>query len=181
MLAPYKYLDAFDDWDEAVIMLARAWHVDRSMGVPVLPTPEPRPRPCAPGSIVLFVRNRSLSVSHKVRAVPATATGPALLDLVTQELLLPKRVPELDRIVATTISYGLEFAGRPVTDRSLAEQGITEDSTVDLLVSVDLTSHGEILSTWTLRTEQGLAVPDGLTAHDVQAIINGAFTHLRPW
>jgi hypothetical protein len=181
MLAPYKYLNAFDDWDGVATGLASAWRIHRSMGVPVLPTPQQPHRRWHPGVIDVFARNRGLSVSHQINAVPATATGPALLNLLMRDLRLPDHVPELDEVVATRIRYGLEFAGRPVTDRPLTEQGIAKDSTVDLLVSVDLLSHGEVISTWTLRTEQEPAAPNGLTTHDVRAIINGAFGHLRPW
>jgi TIR domain len=181
MLAPHKYLDAFADWDAAVARLARAWNIDRSMGIPVLPTPAQPARPSGADAIEVYVRNRSLSVSHKVPAVPATATGPALLDLISADLKLPDRVSDLDRIVATRTNYLLEFTGRPVTERPLAEQGITDDSTVDLVVSVDLVSDGKTLSTWALRTEDEPIVPAGLTVHEVKAIINGAFSHLRPW
>lgn len=181
MLAPQKYLDAFADWDAAVARLARAWNLDRSMGIPVLPTPTQPSRSGGVGAIDLYVRNQSLSVSHRVPAVPATTTGPALLDLISADLKLPDRVSDLDRIVATRINYLLEFTGRSVTEQPLAEQGITDDSMVDLLVSVDLVSNGKTLSTWTLRTGYGPTVPAGLTGQDVQTIINGALSHLRPW
>ncbi|MGH3971739.1 MAG: toll/interleukin-1 receptor domain-containing protein [Pseudonocardiaceae bacterium] len=77
LLAPRQYLDAVGgDWDELVNELAASWHRDMSVGEPVLPAPQP------PGAdnggiqrtIVLYVRNRALSVAHTV-AVPEESTG----------------------------------------------------------------------------------------------------------
>lgn len=183
ILAPYKYLDAFEDWGTAVAALAKAWHVDRSMVFPVLPTPqpEPRPRPSGSGTATLLVRNNYLSVVHKLRDVSTAETGPALLDLIAWELQLPERVPELDRILDTRLRYELELAGRPLTDQPLAEQGIVADSTIDLLIQVDLLSRGNTLSTWTLRTEPPAVGPDMLTEYQVRAILDRAFRHLKPW
>jgi hypothetical protein len=181
VLAPRKYLDAFGDWDAVVARLAAAWNRDRAVGTPVLPAPMPPELAQLPDSvdtapIVLYLRNRRLSVSH-VFAAPSATTGPELMGQVSAALRLPDGVAELDGLVGTRIRYQLEFAGRPITDQALAEQGVTDGSTIDLLVVVEIAGNGEIISTWIMRT----ALPAGWTPKAVEALIDAAFDHLRPW
>jgi FAD/FMN-containing dehydrogenase len=98
MLAPCRYLDAFDDrsqggarWKGAVGQLVEAWQKDQGFGVPVLPAPNlPEVEALWDGeSICVFIRNRALSVGHKM-LVPAPVSGQELFEQVRTQLALPE-------------------------------------------------------------------------------------------
>jgi hypothetical protein len=92
LLAPRQYLDAAgNNWNDLVNELVTTWLRDRAAGEPVLPAPYPPTTDNGGGerrNIVLYVRNRALSVAHVI-AVPEKSTGFQLLSLVRVTLALP--------------------------------------------------------------------------------------------
>lgn len=189
LLAPRRYLDASsDDWTGVAAALARAWERDCGAYVPVLPAPEP-PAKIDAEPMELYIHNRIiLPVSHVV-TVPKVATGAELPHLVATALRLPTTVAAVADIVGTRFRYAFQFAGRPVADGPLADQGVTNASAVNMLVSVDIISRGELVSSWTLRAEEApdLAgeadprLPAELSRKTLDILIAAAFKHLQPW
>lgn len=184
ILAPRKYLDAFDGWDQVAAKLAGAWNADRAMDLPVLPAPEPLPLPTAV-PIVLYVRNQRLAVLH-VLGVSGVAAGSELPRLVAAALRLPPEVSATEYGVVARICYELRFVGRPLLDRPLVEQGITDGSTIDLIMSIEVFSGGQVRDRWDLRPA-GSACPGAATRSSesvdhlmMELLVDAALDHLRP-
>ncbi len=146
LLAPRHYLDAFDNWTETVNELVATWRRDQAVGGPVLPAPcsatTHRSATTSHGAaqcptIVLYVRNRQLSVAHVI-VVPAAATGQELESLVRAQLALPDVETSVNGAVGTRFDYQLKNAGRqiPADDTPLAQLSITDGAVIDLEVQV---------------------------------------------
>lgn len=182
LLAPRQYLDAVDtNWDELVNELAATWSQDLAVGEPVLPAP------CStatkngvekPSNIIVYVRNRALSVAHVV-AVPAGSTGQDLEGLVRSALALPDVEEKFGGTVGMRFHYQLKNAGKLISSDSkkLAESAIVDGATVDLEVQVE--SFGPTGSSRTITYRQGVST--NLPPAATRALINSAFGHLIPW
>lgn len=181
LLAPRQYLDAFNNWDGLVNELAAIWGRDRAVGVPVLPAPflaatenGDAQRP----NIVLYVRNRALSVAHVI-AVPAESTGWDLESLVRDTLALPDVEEKFDGAVGMRFCYQLKNAGKQILPdgRTLVELHIVDGDTVDLEVQVE--SFGPTGPSLVTTYRKGAST--GLPPATTRSLINFAFGHLIPW
>lgn len=191
LLAPRLYLKAHraDELPAVAGALAETWQRDRAERLPVLPAPEPPDTDAVPPdeAMEVYIRNRGLSVLHTV-LVPATATGAELRKSAGAELRLPTGVPALADIVNTRFDYEYSVDDRPLTDEPLVDQGVTAHRVIDLLVSVAVLSHGDLVSTWTLRGDPtprepapvDSRLPAGLTARTLDTLLAAAFKHLEP-
>lgn len=181
LLAPRQYLDAFDNnWDEFVNELAVTWNRDRAVGEPVLPAPRSAAmddgeveRP----SIVLYVRNRELSVAHAI-AVPEETAGGELGTLVRAELALPDIEEKFGGTVGMRFYYQLKYAGEQISADSgkLSELHIVDGSTIDLEVQVE--PFGPKGSSPTVTYRHGAST--SLSPAATRSLINSAFGHLIP-
>jgi hypothetical protein len=97
---------------------------------------------------------------------------------VSEALQLPDNVSSPDELVTTRITYELEFAGHPIADRPLAQQGVRDQTAIDLAVTVEVVANGrEVLTAWTYRQESRATVDEQTLAK----LVDAAFDHLRPW
>lgn len=181
LLAPRQYLDASDGgWDELVNELAATWHRDIAVGEPVLPAPRLAAADNGEGqrTIVLYVRNRALSVAHVI-VVPEESTGRDLESLVRDALTLPDIQKKFDGAVGMRFYYQLKTAGKPILadSRKLGELHIVDGDTVDLEVQVE--SFGPTGPSGTVTYRQGGST--GLSPATTRSMINSAFGHLIPW
>jgi len=181
LLAPRHYLDAFDNWDEMVNELAITWRRDRAVGEPVLPPPHSvatyNGDAHAP-TIVLYVRNRALSVAHLI-VVPEKSTGQELRDLVRDALALPDIETKFNGAVGMRFDYQLKNAEKqiPVDETPLSELHITDGAIIDLEVQVE--SFGPAGPSPTIMYRQGESA--GLSPVLTRSLIKSAFDHLIPW
>ncbi len=181
LLAPRQYLDAFDgDWDELVRELAATWRRDIAVGEPVLPAPQ---SPATDNgevqrTIVLYVRNRALSVAHTV-VVPEESTGQDLEGLVRDALALPDIEEKFDGMIGMRFYYRLMSAGKQISVDSgrLVDSHIMNGSTIDLEVQIE--SFGPDGKSPIVTYRQGVSA--GLSPPATRALINSAFSHLIPW
>ncbi|WP_328609132.1 toll/interleukin-1 receptor domain-containing protein [Amycolatopsis sp. NBC_00345] len=175
LLAPRKYLDAYPDWAAMVSRLVTAWRQDLAVGTPVLPAPGPR---CAAGpQIRLYVRNQALSVAHQV-PVPVGATGAQLMAEVRSALELEDAETRFGGKVGLRFEYELHHRGLPVSDRPLSELGITEDSVLDLTVTMEPfgpDGTGSPIVYRAARPSSAVLAPAMLGA-----LLKSAFGHLEP-
>lgn len=181
LLAPRQYVDAFDNnWDELVSELAAIWHRDRAVGEPVLPAPHSAAQKngeCKRPTIVLYVRNRALSVAHCI-AVPEESKGQELESLVRAALALPDTVERFDGAVGMLFHYQLKNDGKLIAlGKTLVELHITDGATIDLEVEVE--SFGPAGSHPVTTYRQ--ATSTGLSPATTRALINSALGHLIPW
>ncbi|MGH3972631.1 MAG: toll/interleukin-1 receptor domain-containing protein [Pseudonocardiaceae bacterium] len=182
LLAPRQYIDAVDaNWDELVNELAAAWSRDLAVGEPVLPAPclaVTRNGEVQGPNIILYVRNRSLSVAHVI-AVPKESTGQDLECLVRSALALPDIEERFGGTVGMRFSYRLNNAGRQIHSdgRKLAELHIVDGTTVDLEVQVE--SFGPTEPSRTITYRHGAST--NLSPATTRSLINSAFDHLIPW
>jgi hypothetical protein len=177
MLAPRPCLDAFDGWDRTVDELVATWKHDRALGHPVLPAPSPAERRADPGtSVVLYVRNQALNVSH-VLVTPARSTGQDLRNQIRAELELKDQISHFDDSIGLRFSYRFMNGDEPLGDKPLAELGLADGGLVDLQVEVETFSpDGESTSMAYL----GDGEPPGLSLGLKRSLISSAFGHLRP-
>ncbi len=140
LLAPRQYLDAFNNWDGLVNELAAIWGRDRAVGEPVLPAPilavtgnSEAQHP----NIVLYVRNRALSVAHVI-AVPVESTGQDLESLVRAALALPGIEKKFGGAVGMRFRYRLRNDDKTIPfDKALVELYIIDGATIELEVEVE--------------------------------------------
>lgn len=180
LLAPRKFLDAADGWDAAVSTLVRTWRTDLDLRVPVVPAPSPATDEGP--AIVLYVRNRALSVAHTV-AVSPNATGHALHERVRVTLALPDRESRFGGQVGLRFTYRLLAAEEPLPDKPLSELGIGDGATVDLEVTVDPFGPDGPQEGWVMRGEwdpAALSAAADANERLVSAMERAAFRHLAP-
>jgi hypothetical protein len=178
LLAARRYLDAFEDWDGVVDELLSTWRRDwavRRNGSYVLPAPHwaavQRP------SIVLYIRNRDLSVEH-VLAVPEQSTGEELERQVHTGLALKGSVTQFGGTVGMRFFYKLKHAKQPIPrDKTLVELGITHGATIELEVQMQQFGPNGSSPIETYRYRDATRLPPATT----RLLINAAFGHLRPW
>lgn len=180
LLAPRQYLDAFNNWDGLVSELAALWGRDIAVGEPVLPAPY---APAAvigevQRTIVLYIRNRALSVAHTV-VVPAESTGQDLENSVRDALALPSVEEKFGGAVGMRFYYRLKKAGELISVDSgkLADSQIVNGGTIDLEVQVEAFGPGWISPIVVYRHLPST----GLSPATTRALINSAFNHLIPW
>lgn len=174
LLQPRQYLDAFVDWDQAVDRLARGWHEDRAVRMPVLPAPSPVTTNDDAPRVIVRVRNTTLAVVH-VLAVPARVSRPKLEALVYASLALPDKITEFNGAVGLRFRYQLVRDGEQLPDTA-SELDIREGTQLDLVVTysafVGDTSH------------PGVEVRDrgsrDLSRKLTDTLIRKAFHHLMP-
>ncbi|HEV2781145.1 MAG TPA: toll/interleukin-1 receptor domain-containing protein [Actinophytocola sp.] len=178
LLAPRRYLDASAGWGEVVAQLVRTWRDDRGIGLRVLPAPRRIDNGAGP-RVVLYIRNRSLSVAHLL-PVPGRCSGRELDGLVRTGLALPDSVAEFDGRTGIRFHYRLYFAGDLVPpDRTLAAAGIGHHSTIDLEVRLEFFGPNG-------PTENGTIVrgPDDptplLPPATIRTLVRKGFAHLTP-
>jgi hypothetical protein len=174
LLAPRKYLDAFGHSDRVAKELAATWLRHKKLGLTVLPAPclvDTYKRP----AIVLYVRNRALSVAHVV-VVPADANGSELHVLVRTALALPHEQSSFGGTVGMRFRYRLMVDGVPVADRPPAELRIAEYSTLDLTVEVEQFGPDGSTGRSVFRNGEAQEYSDALT----HTLIRSAFGHLIP-
>jgi hypothetical protein len=183
LLAPRFSLDAYADWDRVVAQLVSTWRRDwsvRRSGFHVLPAPDPGEANGAAGegrAIVLYVRNRDLSVEH-VLAVSEASTGRQLDDRVHAALMLQDSVTGFDGTVGLRFSYQLKYGDQPISPvRTLMDLGVTDGATVELEVQVEPFGPTGSSAVNTYRGDSPIALPPGTT----RLLIRGAFGHLIPW
>jgi hypothetical protein len=181
LLAPRHYLDAFGNWDEMVGELTIAWCRDRAVGEPVLPAPYsavPHNDAARTPTIVLYVRNRALSVAHVI-TVPENVTGQELENVVRHALALPDIETKFNGAVGIRFYYQLKNGDKPIpADRTpMSELCITDGATIDLEVQVG--SFGPEGSSPTITYRQGESA--GLSPVVTRSLIKSAFAHLIPW
>lgn len=183
LLAPRRYLDAFDNnWDQFVNELASTCHQDGAVGEPVLPAPHSMltesgdvERP----SIDLYVRNRALSVAHVV-AVPEESTGRELQRLVRSALALPDIAERFGGAVGMRFHYQLRNVDEPIpSDKTLVELHVTDGTTIELEVEVEVEAFGPTKSSPIIANRRG--VSKDLSPAATQSLINSNFGHLIPW
>ncbi|MFI9380783.1 toll/interleukin-1 receptor domain-containing protein [Kutzneria sp. NPDC052558] len=167
-LSMRKYLEVAIGWDSVADQLTDAWRRDRALGLKVLPALDESPT-CEP-DMVVYVRNRALSVAHLVR-VPTTPTAEQLMDSVRRALLLPDKVTELAGKVGMTFHYRLSADGKPIATSRLAECDV-----VDLEVDLEPWGPAGPLSRFTFR-EDG---PGGPAPAMIRKLVNAGLGHLRP-
>jgi TIR domain len=180
LLAPRQYLDAFNNWDELVNELSAIWIRDREVGDPVFPAPflaatgngeVQRP------SIVLYVRNRALSVAHVI-VVPTESTGQDLESLVRNALALPDVEEKFGGAVGMRFHYQLKNDDQTIPlDKTLVELNITDGATIELEVQVE--SFGPTGSSPIITYRQGASTDPSPAA--TRSLIDSAFLHLTPW
>ncbi len=178
LLATRKYLDAFIDWDAALVRLVATWHRDRKVGTPVFPAPLTTGRSGDVHPIELYVRNQALSVSHVV-AAPSTVTSSELFGLVRKALNLRDSESKYNGIVSARFAYELRYRDRALLDGPLTDLGIDDGDTVDLVVHGEFVSHGQTVSTWTFR-DGPAPRQSAINPRVVRALIDRAFSHLMP-
>ena len=183
MLAARTHLDAFHagqgGWSDAVDKLVTIWRRDRAVGVTVLPAPRRMTSADTPSepTVVLYIRNRSLSVAHLVVA-PANSTGWELENLVRARLDLPECWEEFDGALLGRFSYQFTHAGRPIpAGETLAALGVTDDSTIDLAVQMRLEWADPDGSSPLAVNFMG---PGGPNKAQIRKLVNSAFAHLLP-
>ncbi len=182
LLAPRQYLDAVDtNWDELVNELAATWSRDLAVGEPVLPAPcstATENGEVQPPNIILYVRNRALSVAHVI-AVPEESTGKDLECLVRSALALPDVEEKFGGVVGMRFHYRLKNVGKQISadGRKLAKLHIVDGTTVDLEVQVE--SFGPTGPPRTITYRQGAST--NLSPATTRSLINSAFGHLIPW
>jgi hypothetical protein len=165
--------------EELVDRWYRDWAVRRH-GLHVLPAPDSAaaygadvPRP----AIELNILNRDLRVRHVLTA-PQQSTGARLMEQVRAALALKDSVSEFDGTVGMHLSYQLRYAGEPLPpDRTLAEVGITDGTTIMLEVEREWFGPGE---STTANTYRG-GPPSDLGQATVRLLRSKAFGHLTPW
>ncbi len=140
LLAPRQYLDAFNNWDDLVNELAAIWGRDRAVGEPVLPAcflAATGIGEAQPPNIVLYVRNRALSVAHVI-AVPVESTGQDLESLVRAELALPDIEKRFGGAVGMRFHYQFKNDDKTIPfDKTLAELHITDGATIEFEVEIE--------------------------------------------
>ncbi len=181
LLAPRHYLDAFSNWDEMVNNLAISWRRDRAVDEPVLPAPHaaaPRNDEARAPTIVLYVRNRALSVAHVI-VVPENSTGQELEKLVRDALALPDIETRFNGAVGIRFDYQLKNAEKSilVDETPISELCITDGATIDLEVWVS--PFGPEGSSPTVMYRQGESA--GLFPVVTRSLIRSALDHLTPW
>lgn len=181
LLAPRHYLDAVNSWDEMVNDLAIAWSRDRAVNEPVLPAPHsvaPSNDEARAPTIVLYVRNRALSVAHVI-VVPEISTGQELKKLVRDALVLPDVETRFNGAVGIRFDYQLKNAEKPipVDEAPISDLCITDGATIDLEVQVE--SFGPEGLSRTITYRQGESA--GLSPAVIRSLIKSAFDHLIPW
>lgn len=181
LLAPRQYLDVSGGgWDEVVNELAATWHRDIAVGEPVLPAPH---SPVADigevqRTIVIYVRNRALSVAHTI-VVPEESTGQDLENLVRDALALPDIEEKFDGAIGMRFYYRLKNAGEQISVDSgkLVDSHIVNGSTIDLEVQVEAFGPG-----WRSPIVIYRHFPStDLSPAETRALLNSAFGHLIPW
>jgi hypothetical protein len=161
--------------------LVTTWLRDRAAGEPVLPAPYPPTTDNGGGerrNIVLYVRNRALSVAHVI-AVPEKSTGFQLLSLVRVTLALPDVEERFGGAVGMRFSYQLINARRLISDdrRRLPELHIADGDTIDLIVLVE--SFGPEGTSPVITYRKGVSTR--LSPVTTRSLIDSAFGHLIPW
>jgi hypothetical protein len=180
LLAPRRYLDAFDNWDEMVDELVSTWRRDQAVGEPVLPAPHSptsNHRFTDGPTITLYVRNRALSVAHAV-TVPGNSTGHRLETLVHDALALPDIETKFNGTVGIRFYYQLKKSGIAilVDDTPLPEMHIVDGTTIDLEVQVETFGPGKSSPAITYRKGSSTRLSPAIT----HSLINSAFGHLIP-
>jgi len=192
LLAPRRHLDAFDDnWAGAVDELVCFWERDWAMrtgGAQVLPAPCSAFDDAAvrPPTILLYVRNRDLSVAH-VLTVSEKSNGAELDSRVRTALALPESVTEFQGQVGLRFSYQLHYSGEPIVPTTtLAGLGVTDHTTIELQVhmqqfgptgsssSVSYRFNGLRDEPWSVSRLRTLAPPI------TRSLLTKAFGHLAP-
>ncbi|MGI5171209.1 toll/interleukin-1 receptor domain-containing protein [Spirillospora sp. CA-253888] len=174
LLSARRQLDAFKDWDAAVAALLADWDRDRGLGLPVLPAPHAGPHPDR-SVITLYLRNRSLRVSH-VLAVPEFATGADLLGQVRTELALPTRISEFGDELGCLFDYTLLNDEVPLPDGGpLRRSGVRDGSVIDLEVSCRPFGPDGPAPSRVYRP-----TPDTPPTRAEHALLRRAFRHLLP-
>jgi TIR domain len=182
LLASRQCFDAVDaSWDALVNELAATWNRDLAVGEPVLPAPclaAPRNGEMQRRNIILYVRNRALSVAHVI-AVPVESTGEDLDFLVHNSLALPDVEEKFGGTVGMRFHYQLKNAEKLISadGRKLTDLGIGDGATVDLEVQVE--SFGPTGPSRTITYRQGVSTI--ISPATTRALINSAFGHLIPW
>jgi TIR domain len=182
LLAARHYFDAVDsNWNDLVDELVALWLRDRAVGEPVLPAPCSATAENGGGerrkNIVLYVRNRALSVAHVI-VVPEESTGRQLESLVRATLALPDVEEKFGGAVGMRFGYQLKNAGERISaDRKLAESHIVDGDTIDLEVQVESFGPGGSSPAVTYRH----GVSASLSPAATRSLINSAFGHLIPW
>lgn len=183
LLAARQYLDAVDNnWNELVSELVASWLRDRAVGEPVLPAPGlTTAENGADGrhNIVLYVRNRALSVAHVI-AAPRDSTGQRLHNLVHSALALPDVETKFGGAIGMRFYYQLYNTGEPILDdgRNLTELHIADGDTIDLEVQVE--SFGPQGSSPVATYRKGASASTILSPATTRSLINSAFGHLIP-
>ena len=191
LLASRPQLDASGGWDGVVRELTATWSRERAFEFPVLPAPCPTPPPTGAGrdagtgtdvgtgtdaGIALYVRNRDLSVYHKLEGVPRCTTGLELEDRIRAELELPREVSKFEGSVGMRFSYRFLNGDETLADKPLPALGLEHGGRVDLEVEVEPFGPGDS-ATWVfLRDEPDPELPPAL----VRSLVESAFGHLRP-
>jgi hypothetical protein len=180
LLAPRRYLNAFDNWNEMVNELVSTWHRDRTIGDPVLPAPHPTTTnhgSTRSPTIVLYVRNRALSVAHVV-AVPEDSTGQKLENLVRDALALPDIETKFNGTVGMRFYYQLKKSGKqiPADETPLFELHIVDGVTIDLEVQIESFGPDGSSPATTYRKGSSTRLSPTIT----RSLINSAFGHLIP-
>lgn len=189
LLAPRRYLNAFDNnWECAVDELVTAWRrewVMRSEGTHVLPAPcwsAPEGDVDQPPTILLYIRNRVLSVAH-VLAVSEDVKGADLDGRVRMALALQESITHPRWDVGLYFHYRLRHADKPIPGATtLAELGIADGATIELEVEIEQFNPTGSSSSATYRRDSktGKEPPRELSPAMRRSLINAAFGHLMP-
>jgi hypothetical protein len=181
LLAPRQYLDAVNNkWDELVTELAASWSRDRAVGELVLPAPCSKPAKSSDNerrSIVLYIRNRALSVAHLI-TVPEESTGRELERLVRGALALPDIETKFGGAVGMRFYYLLKRSGELIShcNVKLTDLRIMDGCTIDLEVQVE--SFGPKGKSPIIAYRKGVSTR--LSPATTRSLINSAFNHLIP-
>ncbi|MGH3855619.1 MAG: toll/interleukin-1 receptor domain-containing protein [Pseudonocardiaceae bacterium] len=182
LLAARHYLDAADhNWNGIVNELAALWVQDRSVGEPVLPAPRSIPTESNTDgrrNLVLYVRNRALSVAHVI-AAPEELTGLQLECLVCAELALPDIEEKFGGTVGMRFFYRLKNAHGTISGNpgKLVDLHISDGGIIDLEVQVESFGPGGSFPVITYRK----GASTGLSPAATRSLVNSAFSHLIPW
>lgn len=167
LLAERRCLDVVRlGWQEVAAQLARAWHRDRAVGLPVRPAPHPNPQDVSSSS--LYVRSRDLGVAFVV-SVPAQATGSELMEVVRTGLALPDVLSALDDAISMRVEYRLTYQGEPIP--ALAPLHLPDGATIDLEMAVESTGPRGPYSQREFRDE---------SPSDERLSLAALFSHLTP-
>jgi hypothetical protein len=185
VLAPRRYLDAFDDGlrQSAADRLAAVWTRDHEVGTKVLPAPAPVPEPVpvpvpvlSDGPTVhLYARNWSLQVSHEVR-VREGASARDLVAALAEQLALPKEASEYDGAVGVRFSYRYKHAGAELAADSDVPLGLAEGDVVDIEVIVEpFGPNGALADPVSFLPGRDYAIPPEM----IRELCEKAIEHLR--